>query len=246
MEWQAIKTGRIPVPSLKTTSAGPPNPANQSPGSTTGSTQAASSLPSAELKPESDQPGAPPSQAASGSENKPSNSAASAAAASENTDQSETQVAESRLSKEAEQRRADETKNHAGKNDAKDQEDEADANAKSAPETKPVSATKPPDPRQNKLLISGEKYLYGRGVPRSCQQALTYFRAAADDDNAPAMSHLGAMYASGHCVAMNRTMAYKWFARASETDPRNQWTQRNLNMLWRDMTPQERAAVSNR
>jgi TPR repeat protein len=100
------------------------------------------------------------------------------------------------------------------------------------------------DPHANKMLLLGEKYLYGQGVARNCNQALVYFRAAADEDNAPAMSHLGAMYASGNCVTMNRATAYSWFARAGNADPNNQWLTRNLNMLWRDMTPQERATVN--
>ncbi len=134
--------------------------------------------------------------------------------------------------------------------------------AEKTPATEPPKETKPepvktrasrapipekaPDPRQNKMLVTGENYLYGRaGLPQNCQQAVVYLKAAADSENAPAMSHLGAMYASGHCVQANRVAAYKWFVRASEVDPRNQWTSRNLNMIWREMTPQERAAISH-
>lgn len=95
------------------------------------------------------------------------------------------------------------------------------------------------------MLVLGEKYLYGRGVPQNCNQALVYFRAAAEQDNAPAMSHLGAMYASGQCVTMNRATAYSWFARAQNADPGNQWREKNMNMLWREMTPEERASVSH-
>ena len=96
----------------------------------------------------------------------------------------------------------------------------------------------------NQSLVLGEKYLYGRGAPQNCNQALKYFRSAADEDNAPAMSHLGAMYASGNCVTMNRVAAYNWFAKAQNADPGNRWRERNMNMLWRDMTPKERAAIS--
>jgi TPR repeat protein len=121
--------------------------------------------------------------------------------------------------------------------------------------TKPVAKSKPapvretaaepaPDPRTNKMLVLGEKYLYGRGVTRDCNQAMTYFRAAAGQENAPAMSHLGAMYASGSCVPIDRAAAYQWFARAENADPGNQWLARNLDMLWRDMTPRERAATN--
>jgi TPR repeat protein len=119
------------------------------------------------------------------------------------------------------------------------------AAAKPKPDAARASAVEPEaDARSNKMLLLGEKYLYGRGVPKSCNQALAYLRAAADAENAPAMSHLGAMYASGNCVAMNRATAYGWFARAENADPNNQWLTRNLNMLWRDMSPQERAAIN--
>ena len=118
------------------------------------------------------------------------------------------------------------------------------------PKTKPTARstakpiTKTEDPKQDENLVLGEKYLYGRGVPQNCNQALKYFRTAAQNDNAPAMSHLGAMYSSGQCVTMNRPTAYSWFARAQNADPGNQWREKNMNMLWRDMTPEERAAVS--
>jgi hypothetical protein len=101
-----------------------------------------------------------------------------------------------------------------------------------------------PDPRLNRMLVAGEKYLYGRGVRRDCNQALIYLRAAAEEENGPAMSHLGAMYASGNCVKLDRPTAYSWFMRAQQADPDNEWISRNLNMLWRDMSSQERAALS--
>jgi len=117
--------------------------------------------------------------------------------------------------------------------------------AKNKPSARAAAAVeKTEDPQQNKMLVLGEKFLYGRGVPQNCNQALIYFRAAADQANAPAMSHLGAMYASGNCVSINRATAYSWFARAQNADPGNSWREKNMNMLWRDMTPQERASVS--
>jgi hypothetical protein len=118
------------------------------------------------------------------------------------------------------------------------------AKAKPGPARTAAAAEPAPDPHNNKMLLLGEKYLYGQGVAKNCNQAMVYFRAAADENNAPAMSHLGAMYASGNCVAMDRATAYQWFARAENADPGNQWLARNLNMLWRDMTPKERSAIN--
>jgi TPR repeat protein len=161
------------------------------------------------------------------------------------SDTKATNDAQARLAKDAADRR-DKTEGteSAAASDNKNEKTKAAADdEKPAPKAKPVKAA-PPDPRQDSMLVAGEKYLYGRGVPQDCNQALIYFRAAAEKENGPAMSHLGAMYASGHCVTQNRVAAYKWFSRASNSEPNNQWISRNLNMIWREMSPQERASVA--
>ncbi len=99
----------------------------------------------------------------------------------------------------------------------------------------------PKPTKDDRLVTLGENYLYGRGVHKSCDQAVTYMKAAAKGQNAKAMSHLGAMYATGECVSQDRPLAYLWLSRARDADPSNTWLERNLNMLWRDMTPDERA-----
>jgi cytoskeletal protein RodZ len=240
MEWQAIKTGKLPVPSLQTTSApGAPAPATASATPTNAQPDAESvSASPAEQKPQSDGAESTPTPDSSNSKS-PAPAMADATTADKKSDAQATQENESRIAKEADQRKTE-------SGDGDDSEDTAKPQIeKPTPKAKPVSATsRPPDPRQNQMLISGEKYLYGRGVRQDCNQALIYFKAAAESENAPAMSHLGAMYASGHCVTTNRVMAYKWFVRASEHEPANQWISRSLNMLWRDMSPQERASVA--
>jgi TPR repeat protein len=65
-------------------------------------------------------------------------------------------------------------------------------------------------------------------------------RSAADQQNERARSLLGTMYATGHCVPKDLPNAYRWFALASRGNPDNMWVQRNLEMIWREMTPQER------
>ncbi len=92
----------------------------------------------------------------------------------------------------------------------------------------------------SELVNSGEKYLYGHGVARSCNQAVTYFQAAAAKQNPQAFSHLGALYATGECVPMDRAVAYAWFRRAYAKEPSNHYFEQNLTMLWREMTPDER------
>ena len=99
------------------------------------------------------------------------------------------------------------------------------------------------DPRNNPLLVSGEKYLYGRGVSQNCKQAVESFQAAAKQDNAPALTHLGVMSASGHCMKLDRVAAYQWFARAKQVDSNDPWLDRSMDMLWASMSHRERNAV---
>ncbi len=97
----------------------------------------------------------------------------------------------------------------------------------------------------DRTLILGENYLYGRGgVAKNCDQALIYLKAAAARNNAKAMGHLGAMYATGNCVPLDRPAAYRWFTQARQADPANPWLESNRQMAWRQMsaTEQDRAA----
>ncbi|MFB3814482.1 MAG: hypothetical protein ACE14L_10250 [Terriglobales bacterium] len=89
------------------------------------------------------------------------------------------------------------------------------------------------------MLAKGQAYLYGKGVPKSCSQALLYLRNAADMENPKAYSQLGAMYATGHCVPLDRAQAYEWFTRAKDAGERNVWVERNRRMLWGQMTAAE-------
>lgn len=103
--------------------------------------------------------------------------------------------------------------------------------------------TEAADPRNNPSLLTGEKYLYGRGVVQNCRQAVSNFEAAAKQNNAPALAHLGVMSASGHCMKLDRVAAYQWFARAKQADPNNLWLDRSMDMLWANMSHRERNAV---
>jgi hypothetical protein len=98
-------------------------------------------------------------------------------------------------------------------------------------------------PKENDYLVEGEKYLYGRGVLQNCKLAVRNLQAAAKEDNAAALTHLGLMSASGHCMKLDRIAAYKWFTRAKQSDPANPWLDRSLDMLWASMTRRERNAV---
>jgi hypothetical protein len=90
------------------------------------------------------------------------------------------------------------------------------------------------------LFRRGEAYLYGRGVPKSCDQAMKYLKLASDQSSAKARSALGTMYATGHCVPRDLPTSYRWFARALQVDPNNQVLEKDLSGVWNQMTPPER------
>ena len=91
-----------------------------------------------------------------------------------------------------------------------------------------------------KLVAEGEKYLYGTGVAENCDLAQKNLRAAAGHSNARALTLMGAMYATGHCVARDLPTSYRWFAKALHQDPSNARVQQDLEILWKQMTPEER------
>ncbi len=98
----------------------------------------------------------------------------------------------------------------------------------------------PPDTFEGRLVADGEKYLYGRGVPEDCTRAQRNLQIGARQSNPKAQTLLGAMYATGHCVNRDLPTAYRWFAKALHGDPGNSRVQRDLEVLWKQMTPEER------
>ncbi len=86
----------------------------------------------------------------------------------------------------------------------------------------------------------GEAYLYGRGVPENCDEAVKNLKAAAAKSNAKARSAFGTMYATGHCVPRDLPTSYLWFALALRVDPNNQILEKDLSAVWNQMTPPER------
>jgi hypothetical protein len=96
------------------------------------------------------------------------------------------------------------------------------------------------------LELAGERYLYGNGLPQSCSRAESNLRTAATHGNSKAQTVLGTMYATGHCVGRDLPTAYRWFARALHQEPQNSRISADLQVLWRQMTPQEKQlATSN-
>lgn len=109
--------------------------------------------------------------------------------------------------------------------------------AKAVP--KPAAGIPPASP-EDKLVTDGEKYLYGRGVREDCALAQRNLQIGAQRSNTKAQTLLGAMYATGHCVNRDLPTAYRWFAKALHGDPSNSRVQRDLEVLWKQMTPEER------
>jgi hypothetical protein len=85
-----------------------------------------------------------------------------------------------------------------------------------------------------------ERYLMGRGVPQSCPTATDILREAANRGNYRAQIKLGALYATGNCVSLDRVQAYRFFTRALQAKPTNTWVEQNRSMLWAQMSEQER------
>jgi hypothetical protein len=86
----------------------------------------------------------------------------------------------------------------------------------------------------------GEAYLYGRGAPQNCDEAVKNLKAASAKSNAKARSAFGTMYATGHCVPRDLPTSYLWFALALRIDPNNQILEKDLSAIWNQMTPPER------
>ncbi len=108
-----------------------------------------------------------------------------------------------------------------------------------SPKASNVSAPAPADTGDG-AFRKGEAYLYGRGVPENCDEAVKYLKAASAKSNAKARSAFGTMYATGHCVPRDLPTSYLWFALALRVDPNNQILEKDLSAVWNQMTPPER------
>jgi TPR repeat protein len=86
--------------------------------------------------------------------------------------------------------------------------------------------------------------LYGNGVAQNCSLALKSLLAAAARSNVRAQTDLGTMYATGHCATRDLPTAYRWFAKALHQDPGNQRITTDLEVIWRQMTPEERQSAT--
>jgi hypothetical protein len=86
-----------------------------------------------------------------------------------------------------------------------------------------------------------DMYIGGQGVPRSCEQAMVLLKTAAAKENARARNRLASMYATGTCVQRDRVQAYRWLSSALSANPNSDWAKQNRDLIWQQMTPDERA-----
>ena len=106
---------------------------------------------------------------------------------------------------------------------------------------KPSPAPPPKPSAKSDPITLGEQYLYGRGgVSQNCERGLRYVKPAADQSNTKAMITMGALYATGHCLSRDLPTAYRYFALALRTDPENGPLRQNVDMVWKQMTAEER------
>ena len=89
-----------------------------------------------------------------------------------------------------------------------------------------------------------DMYIYGDGVPQNCDQGLVLLRSAAHKANSRARGKLGALYATGKCVSQNRVEAYRWLSLGLNGNQGSEWTEKNREMVWQQMSPDERSRVT--
>jgi len=95
-------------------------------------------------------------------------------------------------------------------------------------------------PEDNAVLKLAQKYIRGEGVRQDCVTGMAYLREAMKHPNAPAASQMGALYATGTCVALDRVAAYKYFSAAMQMEPSNPWLGAERDKLYGQMNSAER------
>jgi uncharacterized protein len=77
----------------------------------------------------------------------------------------------------------------------------------------------------------------GRGVPQNYEQALFWYREAADQGYAYAQDEVGSMYAEGQGVPQNYEQAYIWFDLAASREGEATLPAKNRDDVAAKMTP---------
>jgi hypothetical protein len=165
----------------------------------------------------------------------PANNAAAGASAASNTRPPEGSTSATNSSNNAGD---DDSEADAAETNASDANDNGQPGT-TASRTQPPRADVQPDSNNDALINSADNYLYGRGVPRDCDRAISSLRQAADQSS-KAMSKLGGLYATGNCVPRDLPTAYHWFALALRQDRKNSYVEHDLQIVWNQMSAEEK------
>ena len=84
-------------------------------------------------------------------------------------------------------------------------------------------------------------YETGQVVPQNFELAVKWYRAAAEQECAPAQCNLGLCYQTGRGVEQNRREAVKWFIRAARQGDKT--AQHNLGLHYAEMEIKEAEAA---
>jgi hypothetical protein len=140
----------------------------------------------------------------------------------------------------AEETSTDRTAAAAKKSAAAEDESPSKKVSKPSPPAPEATAENQDKDKGEPLFIQGQRYLYGTGVRQNCDLAQKSLIMAAENSNIQAQSTLATMYATGHCVPRSLPLAYRWFAKASHLEPSNSRIEQDLEILWKQMTPEEK------
>ena len=82
-------------------------------------------------------------------------------------------------------------------------------------------------------------YNFGEGVPQDYEQAVAWYRKAADQGNAGAQFCLGLMYENGQGVAQDYVRAHMWFnlAASGSSEPARSFSVKERANIEGVMTP---------
>lgn len=105
-----------------------------------------------------------------------------------------------------------------------------------------ASRTKPAEaqPQDDRLLVLAQKYIRGDGVRKDCTTGVAYLRESMKHPSAAAATQMGALYATGTCMPLDRVSAYRWFGSALQMNPGNGWLAREREELYAQMSTAER------
>ena len=97
----------------------------------------------------------------------------------------------------------------------------------------------------NSAVDLANDYLRSEGVPRGCAKAMPLLNTAATKGNVRARNRLASMYATGSCVPRDPVRAYRWLSATLAIDSHNEWAQQNRDLMWRQMTAEQRSQVKH-